>query len=113
MKKDVKVYLVLVVVVIAVIVLIYYIKGNGEGEEKTIKCIAENSVLVVKEGCPACAAQKNILEEYLDEFEIIDCANEPQKCMEFGITHIPTWIIAQEKYEGVHSIEQLKELTGC
>ena len=113
MKKDVKVYLVLVVIVVVIIAVIMIIKANGSGEEKTIKCVAENSVLVVKEGCPACAYQKKILEGNLDKFEIIDCINESQKCMELGITHIPTWIIAQEKYEGVQSIEQLKKLTGC
>lgn len=113
MKKDLKVYSVLVIIVIVIIAVIMIIRANGTIDRKTIECIAENSVLVVKEGCPACAAQKSILKGNLDEFEIIDCSDDSQKCMELGINHIPTWVINQEKYEGVHSIEQLKNLTGC
>jgi hypothetical protein len=33
--------------------------------------------------------------------------------MDLGVTHVPTWIINSQSYEGVHSVEQLKNLTGC
>lgn len=103
----------LIVIVAGIVLVINYIKSNGNSDEETMKCIAENSQLVVKEGCPACAYQKEILKDYLDNFKIIDCIDEYEKCAELEIKHIPTWIIDREKYEGVRSIEQLKQLTGC
>ena len=112
-NKSLKIYILLIVIVLAIVSLITYFKVDGNTDEKTIQCIADNSLLVIKEGCPACAAQEKILEGYLDKFETIDCAAESQKCMDLGVTHVPTWIINNQNYEGVHSIEQLKNLTGC
>ncbi len=112
-KKDNLTIIILVIIVIAIILIINYSGGNGNGSEALVQCIADNSQLIVKEGCPACASQEKILEDYMDKFDITDCSIEPQKCMDLGITHVPTWIINEEKYEGVQSIEKLKELTGC
>ena len=113
MKKETKIYLSLTIVVVVVILGIYWAKGNGNSDEKVIQCIAENSQLIIKEGCPACASQENLLKENIDKFNVTDCSVESKKCIDLGITHVPTWIINGEKYEGVQSIEKLKELTGC
>lgn len=113
MKKDTKIYLSLVVIIAIIIIGIYLAKGNGNNDKTAIQCIAENSQLIVKEGCPACAAQENLIKEDINKFNITDCSLESQKCIDLGITHVPTWIIKGEKYEGVQSIEKLKELTGC
>jgi len=112
-KKSIKTYSILVVIVIVIILIISYAKSNGNSDERTIQCIADNSLFVVKEGCSACASQKKILEGYSDKFEITDCSYEPQKCVDLGIDRVPTWIINNEKHVGVRSIEELKELTGC
>ena len=113
-SKSLKIYTLLVVAVILIIVAINYIKGDGNGTEEEIDCIAKNSLLFVKEGCSACAYQENLIgEENLDKFDITDCAYEPEKCAEFEIEKVPTWIIDGEKYEGTHLVEEIKELTGC
>jgi len=112
-KKSILIILILALIVTSVILVINYVQRNGNTNEKVIQCIAKNSQLIVKEGCPACASQKTILKDYLNKFKIIDCAYDAQKCMDLGITHVPTWIIKGEKYEGAHTIEKLKELTGC
>ena len=112
-KKSIKIYSILVIIVIVIILIISYTKGNGNSDEKTIQCIADNSLFIVKEGCSACASQKKILEGYLDKFEMVDCAYETEKCVELGIERVPTWIIDNEEYVGVKSIDELKELTGC
>lgn len=112
-RKSIITIIILTIIVILVIFGIDYMKNDGNSDLETIQCIAENSQLFVKEGCPACSSQKNVLEDNLDKFNIIDCATEPEKCVEFGITRIPTWIIDNKKYVGVHSIEELKVLTGC
>jgi hypothetical protein len=112
-KKSLKVYIILIAVVVAIVLIITYLKSDGDSDEKTIQCIADNSILIVKEGCSACAYQKSILGGDLSKFNVTDCAYETQRCAELGIEHIPTWIIDGEKYEGAQSIEQLKNLTGC
>jgi len=43
----------------------------------------------------------------------IDCFYERAKCAQAEILRTPTWIINNEKYESLLSIEQLKQLTGC
>jgi len=112
-KKSISTTIILAIIVISIILIINYLKTNNNGDQNTIQCIAQNSQLFLKEGCPACASQKNVLGNNLNKFDIIDCTIEPRKCSEFEITRIPTWIIKREKYIGVHSIEELKELTGC
>lgn len=113
MKKDTKIYLGLVVIVIIVILGIFWVKGNGSINEKTAKCIGENSVLYTKLGCPACEAQEKMFEDNYQYLNKIDCHSETQKCIDAQITGTPTWIINGEKYLGMQSIEKLKELTGC
>ena len=105
-----------IIILIAIVVFIIFLINNREDDHEdneTFECIAENSLLFVKQGCPACASQKEILREHLEKFNITDCAIEPEKCNEFGIIRIPTWIIDGKNYVGVHSIEEIKELTGC
>jgi len=112
-KKSILIILILALIVTSIILVINYTQRNGNNNEKVIQCIAKNSQLIVKKGCPACASQKNLLKDYLNEFEIIDCAYDAQKCMDLRVTHVPTWIIKGKNYEGAHTIEELKELTGC
>ena len=112
-RKSISIIIILAVVVIGIIFIINYVKGNGNGDETVVECISENSQLIVKEGCLACASQKNILGGHLDKFDMVDCSVEAEKCMNLGIIRVPTWLIEGEKYEGVYSIEKLKDLTGC
>ncbi|HUS49840.1 MAG TPA: hypothetical protein VMZ91_06725 [Candidatus Paceibacterota bacterium] len=115
MKQSNKtaVMIITVMIIIAIIILIYYVKANGITDEKTIKCISEKAVLYVSKTCGHCATQKQILGEYLDYFEIIDCQDEIEKCKNNEILYVPTWIISGEKDTGVKTIAELKEITGC
>ena len=90
---------------------IYIHKQNANPEAELMKCIASKTKLYIATGCSACARQKSILNNYIALFNITDCAITPEECG--TITHVPTWIIGGKKYEGVRSIEKLKELTGC
>lgn len=82
-------------------------------EEQTAQCIADNSKLYVSKTCTHCAAQKEILSEYIDKFNLIDCTESQQECIDNQITAVPTWIINNQQYIGVKSIEELKQLTQC
>lgn len=102
-------------ILIAVIILAYFLinKQKPETPEAVAKCIGEKSELYVQLGCSHCKDQEEMFGENLKYLNRIDCFYEREKCAEKEIAGTPTWIIGGEKYEGVKSIEKLKELTGC
>ncbi len=112
MKKS---SLITIFVILAVVVLAIWIitREHPNVDEETAKCIGENSVLYVREGCYACEIQEDMFGENSKHLNIIDCFYEREKCIEKGITATPTWEINSQFYKGVQSIEKLKELTGC
>ncbi|GAF68505.1 unnamed protein product [marine sediment metagenome] len=117
MEKNTIVLLILIVIVIASISLIYYIKANGNHDEQIMQCIGQNSKMIISPTCSACAYQRNILKENLENyenyFEIINIAEHPELLKQYNLKGVPTWIINEQTYAGVRSIEQLKELTEC
>ncbi len=112
-KKTISIFIMLIVIIVGIILSINYIRANNSQDEKTMQCIAENSKILVSKTCSACAYQKEILKDYIDYFEIIDCTTNIEECRKYKITGFPTWIINEKKYPGAKSIEKLKELTGC
>lgn len=116
MKKNTKIYLwiaIIITIIVIGIISIFLIKNNSYISEETIKCIAEKSEFYVLSECPACKEQKKLFGENYYYLNITDCTFETEKCINTGIKRIPTWIISGKKYEGVQSIRELKELTGC
>jgi len=114
-------------IIFAVIIFAVIMKntiGNGT-PQNIIECIGQNSELYTQYGCHACNNQlklfgldvtglnKNELKNYFEnsQLNIIDCFYEREKCAD--IQYTPTWIINEEKYVGVQSVEELKKLTGC
>ena len=114
MKKDTKIYLTLGIIVILIILGIFWAKSSNETpEEKTMKCIANKSVLYVATGCGFCAQQEAILSNYSSLINTVDCIKETQKCVDNKIQGTPTWSIDNKNYPGLKTIQQLKEITGC
>jgi glutaredoxin len=102
-----------IIAIIAIIFLVYYTKNNGNAPQITIDCIASKSTLVVSKTCSACAAQKQILAEDIDKFNLVDISENPELFEQYNIRGVPTWIIYNKTYVGVRNIEELKEITGC
>ena len=113
MKKNTATMLVLIILVVGVIIIISYIKNNNNIDEETAKCIASKSQLYVKIGCSHCLQQEQILGDYLNLFNITDCLNNIGICSDKLIEFVPAWIINNQKYYGVKSLNELKGLTGC
>ena len=109
MKQD----FVTIILILAIIVLVVFIvkKDNNNSDAETAKCIALKSKLYVSTGCSACAAQESLFGENFKYLNVIDCAVTPEECKD--ITRVPTWIINNKKEEGLKTIENLKNLTGC
>ncbi|MEK6906069.1 MAG: thioredoxin domain-containing protein [Nanoarchaeota archaeon] len=101
------------IIIIAIIILTYFIIQRDEPttSEETAKCIGQNSVLYVQLGCIHCKEQEDMFGNNTKYLNMIDCFYEKEKCKEIMAT--PTWIIKGEKYDGLQSIEKLKELTDC
>jgi len=100
--------------IILLILLVSYVILNRTHQkisEITTRCIGGNSTLYVQLGCHACETQKEMFGKNSQYLNIIDCWYNREKCSE--IKYTPTWIINGEKYVGVTSIDELKELTGC
>jgi len=113
-KKNILKTISIILFCLFVIVMIFYFNSKYDiKDSETIKCIAENSKLIIKQGCSACAKQEQELGDFLDYFEIIDITDNGDIVQEYSITKIPTWIINNETYEGVKTIKELQELTGC
>lgn len=113
MRKENVFLIATIIIIIAIIFAIYSVRGNGNHNQETMQCIANNSMLFVSKTCGHCASQKQILGDDLNLFQVYDIHNESELANQYGITRIPTWVINNQKYEGVYSISQLKKLTGC
>lgn len=113
MKKETIFLIAIVLIIIAIIFTINYARGNGNHTEETMQCIADNSILFVSKTCGHCANQKQILGDSLNLFQIHDINDEVELASQYSVTRVPTWIINEQKYEGVRSVSQLKELTRC
>jgi uncharacterized membrane protein len=112
MKRKVINAITFLIIFGVVILAAFLITSKGEETSNEIaKCIGENSVLYTQLGCHACETQKNLFGESYQYLNLVDCFYEGEKCS--NIEYTPTWIINNEKYVGIQSIEELKELTGC
>jgi len=111
-----------ILIILAVLLLsgsILYYKLTGEvvansDLEEFAKYLGQNSELYVQIGCVHCKTQEDMFGDSLKYLTLIDCLENvnKQKCIDNNILLTPTWIINGEKYEGVQTIEKLKELTN-
>ncbi len=117
MKKNTLILIILISIVVISISLIYYVRANGNHDKTVMQCIAQNSKMIISPTCGACAYQKNILKENMEDyenyFEIISITEHPEIGEQYNIRGVPTWVINEQTYPGAKSIEQLKELTRC
>lgn len=94
-------------------ILVYKNYNQITPEEKTMRCIAEKSVLYSKTTCVLCKQQKEILGNYIELFKIAECDETPEICLLKQIKATPTWEINGKLYSGVKSIKELADLAGC
>jgi hypothetical protein len=104
-----------VLIVVLIIAIAYFAlkTQNHETSEEIAKCIGDRAVLYVLLGCSHCQAQEEMFGENIQYLTIVDCFYEYEKCENKEILDLPTWIINREKYTGVLSVDELRELTKC
>ena len=103
----------IIVGILIIALVIIYIKShkNPDYPKEIIECISEKAVLYVQTGCHYCALQEQKFGKDKDLLNIVDCFYEREKCE--GVTSTPSWEINGEIYNGVFSVEELKNMTGC
>ncbi len=68
--------------------------------------------------CPHCNVQKQLFgEEASKEILYVECDSmginpQPRNCIQQGVTGYPTWVINNESYAGLLSLEELANITG-
>ena len=118
-KSSVATILVIIgVVAIAAAIIISKISSAGSGVSSELaQCISSHSTVYIQLGCHFCAQQEQLFGDNWKYLNVVDCYYTPEKCNviidDQGYIHTPTWIINNQSYPGVQSIETLKQLTGC
>ncbi|MBR9706228.1 thioredoxin family protein [Candidatus Pacearchaeota archaeon] len=119
MKKNEKTtYIILVAIVILIIVVVNIVKNNNASITiEELKCIAEKSKLILSSTCSHCIEQKRILKSidsnYTAYLDLIYVDEHPEVFEEYDITGVPTWIINEKTYSGVHQPKELKKIADC
>ncbi|MGY4884153.1 MAG: DsbA family protein [Nanobdellota archaeon] len=103
----------IIIVVIAVIAFLVLSKKPPVTDAETAQCIGSKSVLYTQLGCHFCEVQEEMFGENYQYLNVVDCWYNHQACIDYNITGTPTWIVKNKKYEGVQTIDKLKEITGC
>jgi hypothetical protein len=114
MKNKIIGLIVLVVIAALIVVVVanYWFPDVGH-DEGVMKCIGQNSVLYASKICRHCAQQKQILGDYLDLFNVVECTENQQACVDAGVEYVPTWVINGERHVGVFEIDELRDFAGC
>ena len=82
--------------------------------EEVVQCISNELTFYSLSTCPHCREQKEILGDYLDDFEEVECSIQSQRCTLEGIQKVPTWADKEgNKYNGVKTWQQLRTIAGC
>ena len=113
-------YIVIPILIVGGLVYAGISSSSKPGEyDDFAKCLTENNI---KEygafWCSNCAEQKKMFGKSFEFVNYIECDArgnnaQPELCQQNGIRGYPTWIIDGEKYEGVQSLENLAQYSGC
>ena len=82
--------------------------------DKFAKCISlKGATMYGAEWCGHCKQQKELFGNSFKYVSYVECPQNQNLCDQMGIEGYPTWVINGQKYPGLHSIDDLKQLTGC
>ena len=111
-RKLIILGVIIIILLIVCVLLLKYLPKQSNLDHEMMSCIGDNSLLVASKGCGYCHNQIEMLGD-IDSLNIIYCEDDEQFCIDNQIAGVPTWIINEEKFVGVRTIDELKELTGC
>jgi glutaredoxin len=88
---------------------------NITGLDNFAKCLASKNITMYGAAwCAHCQDQKNLFGDSFKYVSYVECPDEPQKCLNEGITGYPTWIFPDKrKLIGEQGLEKLSQESGC
>ena len=108
-KKIFLPILIMIIIILGAGYLIYKYNTAPGGYDKFAKCLTEKNAIMYGaiEWCQYTKQQANMFGK---SFKYLNYKNYQQG---HDIKTTPTWIINDQRYEGVQSFEKLASLTGC
>ena len=90
-------------------------RGSGKNYDQFAQCIASRKLTMYgADWCTHCQAEKARFNGSFKYVPYIECPNNPQLCLEKGVTGYPTWIDASgRKYEGEQGLAKLAQISSC
>jgi len=85
------------------------------GLDDFAKCLTEKgAVMYGAVWCPHCQNEKKKFGSSFKYATYVECPNQPQRCLDAGISGYPTWILGDgTKLEGEQGPQKLSQATGC
>lgn len=103
----------------AVIVIILYFYKSAplviSQYDGFAKCLAEKKITMYgADWCSHCQNEKRAFGSSFQFVPYVECPQNPQACLEKGVTGYPTWIFSDgKKFVGEQGIEKLSQESGC
>ncbi len=102
---------IVIVLVILIFAFFTFFWPKSTAPEELAKCIGNNSVVYIQNGCSHCVNQEKLFGENFKFIHYVNCTEDWSVCSQIEGT--PTWLIKNQFYKGEASLEELKNLTGC
>lgn len=111
-----KKFFLICVILLGFLLLAYYLFFSTSREERFVGCLRDANVIIYgSDACPVCI---DLVEDLggrrLIDGLYVDCIEDFDRCLnEMQGEMVPEVRVAGKSYEGVASIEELEDLTGC
>ena len=109
-----------VIVIFAIGIFMLSSRDSGPGPyDDFADCLtAEGMTMYGAYWCPHCADQKKLFGSSVKKMPYVECAADGKNaqrdlCVAKGVTSYPTWIMGNDVYNGVLTLQRLAEITGC
>jgi len=121
-NKNTIIIIAVVILAILIGVLMFYPAKKVDGRlDGFAQCLASKSITMYGAAwCSHCQNEKNAFEGSFKYVPYVECPNDPQACLEKGVTAYPTWIFpdglsaqAGRKFVGEQGLEKLSQESGC
>ncbi len=107
-------------VILAIIIAGFYFYNkplapvNGKYDDFAKCLLSKNITMYGAAWCSHCQNEKKAFEGSFKYVPYVECPDEPQKCLDKGITGYPTWIFPDgKKLVGEQGLEKLSQESGC
>ncbi len=101
----------------AALYFIFYSKPSQPSSslDDFAKCLASKNITMYGAAwCAHCQDQKNLFGGSFKFVPYVECPDEPQKCLNEGVTGYPTWVFPDgKKLTGEQGLEKLSQESSC